>query len=97
MYSKLLKEVLVSYDIENNKKRTKLLNQLKDIGMISIQKSVMWGKLLPADIILIKRVLTKELCKDSDKAFILVSKLTQQGHFFGLVPELEVVTEHAIF
>ena len=64
-------EVLVAYDIENNKTRTRLYNQLKDVGMIPVQKSVMWGRLLPADIKLAKRILASEIDKDTDKAFVL--------------------------
>lgn len=63
-------EVIIAYDIEDNKTRTRLFNQLKDVGMISIQKSVMWGRLLPADIKLAKRILASEIECDSDKAFI---------------------------
>ncbi len=33
-------EVLVSYDIEDNKNRKKLFEELKDMGLNSIQKSV---------------------------------------------------------
>ncbi|MCT7468282.1 CRISPR-associated endonuclease Cas2 [Aliarcobacter cryaerophilus] len=35
-------EVLVSYDIEDNKNRKKLFEVLKDMGLNSIQKSVFW-------------------------------------------------------
>ena len=33
-------EVLVTYDIEDNKNRKKLFDKLKDMGLNSIQKSV---------------------------------------------------------
>lgn len=91
------REVLISYDIENNKKRTQLLNQLKNIGMISVQKSVMWGRLLPVDIVLARRVLKEELDKDCDKAFILVVKLSEHADFFGQLPALSEYDDHAIF
>lgn len=91
-----LTEVLISYDIEDNKLRTKLCNKLRDVGMITIQKSVMWGRLLPADIKLAKRILQTEL-DTSDRAFLLVSKLTEFGHFYGVSPEFEQYDEHAIY
>lgn len=89
-------EVLISYDIEDNKTRTKLCNKLRDVGMITIQKSVMWGRLLPADIKLAKRILQAEL-EPSDRAFLLVSKLTEFGNFYGMKPEFEQYDEHAIY
>ena len=39
MYS----QIIVSYDISNTKKRNKFFEELKDLGLISIQKSVFWG------------------------------------------------------
>lgn len=36
-------QILVSYDISNTKLRNEFFNTLKDFGLISIQKSVMWG------------------------------------------------------
>ena len=90
-------EVIIAYDIEDNKTRTRLFNQLKDVGMISIQKSVMWGRLLPADIKLAKRILSNEIESDTDKAFILVSKLSENAHFYGLTPDFEEYDGHGIF
>ncbi len=92
-----LREIIVSYDIENNKKRTEIFNDLKDLGMISIQKSVMWGKLLPADIRLINILLENKLDKEKDKAFTFVARLSKHGVFFGLNPQLEEYDAHAIF
>ncbi|OOE60287.1 CRISPR-associated endonuclease Cas2 [Salinivibrio sp. ML323] len=90
-------EVLVAYDIENNKTRTRLYNQLKDVGMIPVQKSVMWGRLLPADIKLAKRILASEIDQDTDKAFVLVSKLSENAKFYGLTPDFEEYDDHGIF
>lgn len=89
-------EVLISYDIENNKTRTKLCNKLRDVGMITIQKSVMWGRLLPADIKLAKRILDTDL-ETTDRAFILVSRLSEYGNFYGTQPEFAKYDEHAIY
>ncbi len=90
-------EVLISYDIENNKTRTRLFNQLKDVGMISIQKSVMWGRLLPADIKLAKRILANEIESNTDKVFILVSKLSENAKFYGIKPNFEEYDGHGIY
>jgi CRISPR-associated protein Cas2 len=38
-------EILVSYDIENNKIRSKLFDKLKDFGLRPLQKSVFWGRI----------------------------------------------------
>lgn len=65
MYS----QVIVSYDIENNKKRKKLYDELKDIGLIPIQKSVFWGYVLVSEKRVIKE-LFKIYCENNDKAFI---------------------------
>lgn len=90
-------EVIIAYDIENNKTRTRIYNQLKDVGMVSVQKSVMWGRLLPADIALAKRILKHELDKNTDKAFILVSKLSENANFYGLTMDFSEYDQHAIF
>ncbi len=90
-------EVLISYDIENNKTRTRLFNQLKDVGMISIQKSVMWGRLLPADIKLAKRILANEIESNTDKVFILVSKLSENAKFYGIKLNFEEYDGHGIY
>ena len=63
-------EYLVSYDIENNKKRTKLFNLLEGHGLFSIQKSVFWGFLTKAEYNAISRYIIKEL-SCSDKCLIL--------------------------
>ncbi len=97
MHNKRMTEVIIAYDIENNKTRTRLFNQLKDVGMISVQKSVMWGRLLPADIALAKRILKQELDKGTDKAFILVSKLSENATFYGLPMDFSEYDQHAIF
>jgi CRISPR-associated endonuclease Cas2 len=68
---KQYKEFIVSYDIVANKPRKKLMESLKDLGLLSIQKSVMWGRLNRAEekaaLILIK----KYCIGAEDKAVIL--------------------------
>ncbi len=97
MFKSKTTEVIIAYDIENNKTRTRLFNQLKDVGMVSVQKSVMWGRLLPADIALTKRILKQELNKGSDKAFILISKLSENAIFYGSPMDFSEYDQHAIF
>ena len=70
-------EVLVSYDIENTKQRTKLFNKLKDISLIPIQKSVFWGYLSKAEQNSVRRLL-KTYCSSGDKAFIAKIELSKQ-------------------
>ncbi|VVM27565.1 hypothetical protein BSPWISOXPB_10537 [uncultured Gammaproteobacteria bacterium] len=41
--ARLHNEVMVAYDIEDSKNRTKLFKKLKDISLKPIQKSVFWG------------------------------------------------------
>ena len=73
----LSNEVLVSYDIEDTRQRTKLFNKLKDISLSPIQKSVFWGHLNKAEENSVKRLL-KEHCSSKDKAFIAHIELSRQ-------------------
>ena len=91
------REVLVAYDVEDNKTRTRMFNQLKDIGLISIQKSVMWGRLLPAEIKLVQRLLLHELDQGSDKAFIHQSRFKEKAQIYGDLPQLGEYDELPIF
>ena len=75
--ARLFHEVLVCYDIENTKQRTKLFKQLKAISLKPIQKSVFWGYLNQAEETAVKRLL-KQHCKKTDKAFIARVKLAEQ-------------------
>ena len=64
-------QIVVSYDIEENKDRKKLFEELKDLGMKPIQKSVFWGYVLPSEKRIIKE-LFKKYCKiERDKAFMV--------------------------
>lgn len=75
--AKLHNEVIVCYDIQNTKNRTKLFKKLKDISLVSIQKSVFWGHLNKAEEDAVKRLL-KECCEKTDKSFIARVKLSEQ-------------------
>ena len=74
--NKLYQEVLVSYDIEDNKSRAQLFKQLKALSLVAIQKSVFWGHLKLAEEQAIKRLFKKH-CDSDDKAFIVRVKLSE--------------------
>jgi CRISPR-associated protein Cas2 len=67
MYS----QIIVSYDISDTKKRTKFFEELKDLGLVSIQKSVMWGYVLISEKTVIKQLFKKYCDIKTDKAFIV--------------------------
>lgn len=70
-------EVLVSYDIEENKNRKKLFDELKDMGLVSIQKSVFWGHLKVAEIKILPHLFEK-YCNDGDKSFFVRANLSKE-------------------
>ncbi len=70
-------EVLVSYDIEENKNRKKLFDELKDMSLVSIQKSVFWGHLKEAEFKMLPHLLDK-YCGKGDKAFFVKAKLSKE-------------------
>jgi CRISPR-associated protein Cas2 len=73
----LYNEVLVSYDIENNRQRARLFQALKDIALRPVQKSVFWGYLSRAEEQAVRRLL-KEHCGKDDKAFIVRTRLSTE-------------------
>jgi CRISPR-associated protein Cas2 len=75
--ARLHNEVMVAYDIEDSKNRTKLFKKLKDISLKPIQKSVFWGHLNKAEEDSVQRLL-KEYCQKTDKAFIARVALSEQ-------------------
>lgn len=68
-------EVLVSYDVENDRQRKKLFEQLKDVGLEPIQKSVFWGFINKAEERSVYHQF-KKLDKETDKAFLVRVKLS---------------------
>jgi len=73
----LYHEVLVSYDIEDNRQRNRLFRALKEAALRPIQKSVFWGHVNRAEERAIRRLL-KEHCARGDKAFIVRAHLSAQ-------------------
>ena len=63
-------EFLVSYDIADNRTRTKIFKELGKHGLKQVQKSVFWGFLTLAELEAIKRVLSVVASNKSDKVFV---------------------------
>jgi len=92
------REVIVCYDISENKARKKVSDGLKDLGLISIQKSVYWGQLLPAEEKTVLLLLRKWVPKDADnRAFIVPAGLSNriQHWSVGYKNTLELFNEPA--
>lgn len=70
-------ELLISYDIRSNKNRNKLYNALKDMGLVSIQKSVFWGHLKSAEVTMLSHLFEK-YCEKNDKAFFIKANLAKE-------------------
>ena len=57
---------LICYDVVSNKKRKKLFDELKDLGLKDIQKSVFYGDMKPAEFNAMKRIVKKLLDEETD-------------------------------
>lgn len=55
----LYSEVIVTYDVADNKNRKKLREGLLDIGLSDIQKSVFWGRVNKAERKAVTRLFQK--------------------------------------
>jgi len=73
MVSKLFTGTLVCFDISNNRNRTKLCEDLKDLGLERIQESVFYGLLSRPEVKQIKNLLKKycDIKESTDRAFFL--------------------------
>jgi len=80
MYS----QIIVSYDIEDNKNRKKLFEELKDLGLTPIQKSVFWGYVMISEKRVIKQLFKKYCDIKVDKAFMTNANLDKDlNNSFG--------------
>lgn len=81
---RLRREVVVSYDIENDKSRKKLHDKLKDVGLLPIQLSVFWGFVTNAEMKALKRLLN-HYTDEKDRSFIIKTNLTKEpsDNFYG--------------
>lgn len=75
---------LVCYDITDNKTRTRFADFLKDIGLISLQKSVFVGELNKAEFNSMVRYAKENLNKETDKAFWLKTNLDEKTVSAGI-------------
>lgn len=80
----LRQEYLISYDVEDNRTRTRVFRELEKHGMKPVQKSVFWGCLTLAELEAVKRYLEANLNK-VDKAFITHTHFNGRGrsYFIG--------------
>lgn len=81
-------QVLVAYDIANNKKRRKVYEGLKDIGLHPIQKSVFWGNIHLKDKENILDLYSKYCDSECDKVIMLNAPLSDNiDYCFGYSKE----------
>jgi len=73
----LFYDVIVCYDIDNNKKRKEVFEKLRDLGLKPVQKSVFWGRILPAEQRAINQYLDNEIQRPN-KAFVIKGSFTKQ-------------------
>ncbi len=74
----LRQEYLVCYDIEDNKIRKKVYNELAKNGLKPMQKSVFWGYLTQAELNGIRRFIS-HLVKKEDKTLITRTNFNGRG------------------
>ena len=74
----LRQEYLICYDIENNKIRKKIYDELARNGLRAVQKSVFWGYLTRAELNSIRRFISNIIDKD-DKSLITRTNFHGRG------------------
>lgn len=81
-------QVIIAYDIADNKKRNKFYEALKDFGLLPIQKSVFWGYLLPSERQSIISIY-KDFCDIECDKIIMVNAALEQNinNCFGYTKE----------
>ncbi len=82
-------QIIIAYDIADNKKRVKFYESLKDYGLKPIQKSVFWGYILPSER---KSIIAsyKDYCDDKSDKVIMVNTSLEQNipECFGYIKDL---------
>lgn len=77
-------QILVAYDISNDKKRRKLFEELKDMGLHPIQKSIFWGNIYIKDKENIIKLYNKYCDIKCDKVIMLNAPLYENIEYcFG--------------
>jgi len=69
--SSLVHEILVCYDIADDKRRTRFFQDLRDLGLTSLQKSVFWGRVRVAEERALQHLIRNSLNRETDKAFFM--------------------------
>ncbi len=73
----MFKEVIVCYDITEDKRRNKFFERMKDFGLISIQKSIFWGYVNTAEERAILNELRNQSDPTTDRGFIVKVRLRE--------------------
>ena len=83
--NKIRREVLICYDVTNSKNRSALYEQLCDLGLRSIQKSVFWGFVNKAEKCLIDDLFKKYLDKTTDRGLLAFTNIagSSENNYFG--------------
>lgn len=81
MSNPLRQEYLIGYDVEDNRIRTRIFNELGKHGLKSVQQSVFWGYLNLAEVEAIKRYLHANL-EQTDKVFITHTNFNGRGQSY---------------
>lgn len=82
-------QVVISYDIADNKKRLRFYEVLKDFGLLPIQKSVFWGYILPSERKSIISMYDEYCDKKTDRVIMVNTSLEQNiGECFGYSKEI---------
>lgn len=77
---KLEREVLVCYDVADNRRRARLRQALLDCGLQPVQESVFWGHLRLAEERSVMRHFRTILDPEHDRAFIAPVSLQGNRH-----------------
>ncbi|MCB1159516.1 MAG: CRISPR-associated endonuclease Cas2 [Leptospiraceae bacterium] len=87
-------EVILCFDISSNRTRRKFIKEIRDLGFISIQESVFWGKILQAELRSVGKLFKEYLNKETDKAFVVNAKFSEviKENSFGY-PDKDIFTD----
>lgn len=88
----MMVEVLVCYDIQDNRRRQRLADALKDLGLESVQKSVFWGFLTLTERKRLPALFEKNLESGSDVAFCVPAGISAGDVFMTFGYGLESFT-----
>ena len=70
-------DLVVAYDIDDNRQRKEVYEQLRDLGLTPIQKSVFWGRVLPAEERAVRDCLRASIAAPN-RAIVLKGSFAQQ-------------------